>query len=282
MDHISNMIVTSTLISSNWQYGTHSLCISSSDVYNWIDFAKCIHVFTAQLCINGKPFTCAVHLLEQHTAGPWYRRALSAFWKSHHASRFGHSNALIEVADVVFCHSQETCRSELRPSDEHCGTLPSAASRYDPPETHNRSISDNIENLMSSAFLNSILLRQILWLGSERFDLLKKRGWDIIIVPSSKTLNLRQLQRDRLCNKFRVLFYGNITGKYSAAIKKSVPFFCEYCLMVSLRYDPDSSKAHDRCRTTSNIKWVHESSVKLTSAQRNTFSMSEWKLSRLS
>lgn len=72
------------------------------------------------------------------------------------------------------------CRSELKPPDEHCGTLPSAASRYDPPATHNRSISDKIENIMraqhiNSAFLNSILLRQILWLGSERFDLLKKR-----------------------------------------------------------------------------------------------------------
>lgn len=32
-------------------------------------------------------------------------------------------------------------RSELRPPDEHCGTLPSAASRYGPPATHNRSIS---------------------------------------------------------------------------------------------------------------------------------------------
>lgn len=112
------------LISDDYQYGTNILSISISDVYNWCDFSTLIHFFHSTvvwigtcvdvstacvcLCINGKPFTCTVHLWVQYTAGLWYRRALSAFWKAHHASGFGHSIALIEACWCAFCHSQET------------------------------------------------------------------------------------------------------------------------------------------------------------------------------
>lgn len=141
------------------------------------------------LCINGKPFTCAVHLWVQYTAGLWYRRALSAYWKAHHASGFGHSNALIEAAGVVFLSLTGNCRSELRPPDEHYGTRPSAASRYDPLRTRNRSISDRIQNIMrgwyiNSAFLN-IMLRQILaGLQSADIRLQSACACQIMSIPS--------------------------------------------------------------------------------------------------
>lgn len=60
---------------------------------------------------------------------------------------------------MCFLSLTGNCRSELRPPDEHCGTLPSAASRYDPPRTRNRSISERIQNIMRGWDINSASLQ---------------------------------------------------------------------------------------------------------------------------